>query len=100
VRGLVAAAVLAAVVAYPALGADPSAEQRVTPITRGEQRIEPLAVQGEQRVEQLDQAGLQDVAGGTKGPARRAAEGAGKVVVGVLAAAVAIGVTAASLLLL
>jgi opacity protein-like surface antigen len=99
VRKLRAAAVLAAVIALPALAADPAVEQRVTPITPGEQRVEPLAMQGEQRVEHLDQAGLQGITGGTKSRTRRTAEGVGKVVLGVVAAAVAIGATAASLLL-
>ena len=69
-------------------------------IIPAEQRVEPLTPQGEQQIEAVDLTGQQDVGEGTKSDSRRAAETAGKVVLGVFAAAIALAAAAASLLLL
>jgi len=81
--------------------ADDGDEQRVTPVTpAAEQRVEALPPAGEQRVEAVDAGGIQQVTGGTKGPLRRGLETTGKVVLGVLAAVISLGVMAASLIFL
>jgi hypothetical protein len=97
---LLAALLLAPVATAPA--ASEIMEQSVTPVApSGEQRIEAVAPAGEQHVQALDAAGMQQqISGGHKGPVRRGAEATGKVVLGVLAAVVSVGVMAASLLLL
>jgi len=81
------------------LAANEASEQTITPITPSvQQRVEAVTPPGEQRVEALDAKGLQDVTHGSKGPVQRGAEAVGKVVIGVLAATIAIGATVASLL--
>jgi hypothetical protein len=97
---LLAALLLVPVAITPAANEIP--EQSVTPVVPGgEQRIEALPAGGEQHVQALDAAGVQQqVTGGHKGPARRGAEATGKVILGVFAAVVSLGVMAASLLLL
>jgi hypothetical protein len=102
VRWGLALVVLLLRVALPAdATTDPPDAQTVTPVTPpAEQRLEPLVPQGEQRVEALSQEGFQEITGGRKSPLRRGAETAGKVVLGVFAASVAIGAMLASLFLL
>ena len=96
-----AVAVLSLQLALPVRAANEVREQTVTPLVpQQEQRVEPLVPEGEQRVEALDAEGIQQVTQGTKGPVRRGAETAAKVVLGVLAAGVAIGAMVASLMLL
>lgn len=86
-------------IALPALASSDPVEQTVTPIApRGEQRVEPVTPPAEQRVEALDAAGAQQVTGASKSPAASAANGVAKVVLGVVAAGVSIGVMVASLL--
>jgi hypothetical protein len=76
-------------------------EQTVTAVEpQGEQRVEPIAQPDEQRVQLVDAQGEQDVSAGHKGPMRRGVETAGKVVLGVLAAGVSVGVMLAEVLLL
>ncbi len=83
------------------LAANEVGEQTITPITPpAEQRVETVTPSGEQRVEALGANGMQDVTHGSKGPVQRSAEAVGKVVIGVLAATIAIGMTVASLLLI
>ena len=101
VRAFALVVALSMLPAVGASGAGEVPEQRVTPIPpRAEQRVEPVGRGGEQRVEALDAKGVQAVVGGHKSPARRGAEAAGKVVLGVVAGVVSIGVMLASLLLL
>lgn len=99
VNRLFASLVLAVVLAMGALAAEEVGEQTVTPIApQVEQRVEGVTPGGEQRVEAVGPEGLQGVSYGSKGPVRRSAELVGKVVIGVLAASIAIGTTVASLL--
>jgi hypothetical protein len=87
--------------ALPVLAAN-ELEQTITPITpTQEQRVVPLGSAGEQHVEALNAEGVQQLVGqGSKGPGQRAAETAGKVVLGVVAFATAVGATVAALLFL
>jgi hypothetical protein len=83
-----------------ALAANEASEQTVTPITPPvQQRVETVTPPGEQRVEALDAKDMQQITHGSKGPVQRGAETVGKVVIGILATGVALGVTVASLLL-
>jgi hypothetical protein len=83
----------------PVFAANELGEQSVTPIAPAqEQRVEQVSPGAEQRVEMVDVQGMQAVGQGTKGPAQRAAETTGKVVLGVVAFAVSVGVTVATLL--
>lgn len=83
------------------LAANEVSEQTITPITPPvQQRVEGVTPPGEQHVEALDAKGMQEITHGSKGPVQRGAEAVGKVVIGVLAAGIAIGVTVASLLLI
>jgi hypothetical protein len=93
---------LALGLSVPALAAGEIPEQQtVTAIDpQGEQRVEPVAPQGEQHVELIDPQGEQQVSGGHKGSVQRGFETAGKVVLGVVAAGVSVGVMLAELLLL
>ena len=100
VRRLLALAGLALSLALPVGAAGDASEQAVVPLAPAEQRVEPLTPQGEQQIEAVDLTGQQDVGEGTKSDSRRAAETAGKVVLGVFAAAIALAAAAASLLLL
>lgn len=100
VTRLLALAGLVLSLALPIGAASEVPEQSVVPLAPAEQRVEPLVPQGEQQIEAVDQAGLQGVGQGTKSESRRAAETAGKVVLGVFAAAIALAAAAASLLLL
>jgi hypothetical protein len=105
VRRLAAVALLSGAlvirVAVPVGATGEPAEQTVVPITPSvEQRVEPIAPPAEQHVEQLDGDGVQHVSGEQKTVFRRSAEGAAKVVVGVVAAGVSIGAMVASLLFL
>lgn len=85
--------------AVRSLASEPVAEQSVTPVTpSAEQRVEPISGAGEQHVETVDARGVQEVTGGNKGPVRRGAETAGKVLLGVTAAGVSIAFTVASLM--
>ena len=82
-----------------AVGAD-SPEQTVTPVAPGvEQRVEPVETGDVQRVEHLDPGDAQRVSAENKGQIRQGVATAGKVVVGIVALAVSLGFTAASLLL-
>jgi len=82
-----------------AVGAD-SPEQTVTPVAPGvEQRVEPVETGDVQRVEHLDPGDAQRVSAENKGHIRQGVATAGKVVVGIVALAVSLGFTAASLLL-
>jgi len=88
-------------VALPVRGSGQPDEQSVTAVAPStEQRVTPVASAGDQHVEQLSGDGLQQITQGTKSPVRRAADGAAKVIVGVLAAGISIGATIASLLFL
>jgi len=85
--------------ALPVLAANEIPEQSVTPIAPSqEQRVEPLSPGGEQRVEVVDAQGVQDVGQGTKSAAQRGVETTGKVVLGVVAFALSVGMTIATLL--
>jgi hypothetical protein len=95
-----AAGLLALALLRGALAAGEPAAQSVTPVAPGaEQRVEALAPPNEQHVEVLDADGLQKISNASKSPFRRTADAAAKVVVGVSAFAIAVGVTVASLLL-
>jgi hypothetical protein len=99
VNRLLASLVLAGALAMGASAADQVGEQTITPITpQAEQRVEGIAPAGEQRVEAVGPEGLQGVSYGSKGPVQRGAVTVGKVLIGVLAAGISIGVTVASLL--
>ena len=92
---------LALTLGLPAGALPDTTEQEVVPLNSGEQQVEVLAPEGEQQVQALDEHGVQELMGNaTKSPARRGADTAVKVVVGVLAGAVAVGATVASLLFL
>jgi hypothetical protein len=83
------------------LAANEAREQTITPITPPvQQRVEMVTPPGEQRVEALDAEDMQGITHGSKGPVQRGAEAVGKVVIGVLAASIAIGATVAALLLM
>ena len=85
--------------AAAALAAE-SPEQTVTPVAPGvEQRVEPVETGDVQRVEHLDPGDAQRVSAENKGQIRQGVATAGKVVVGIVALAVSLGFTAASLLL-
>ena len=99
VKRLFVSLVLVVALTMGAFAADEVGEQTVTPITPpAEQRIEGVTSGNEQRVQPVGVEGMQGVSYGSKGPVRRGAEAAGKVVIGVLAAGIAIGATVASLL--
>ena len=101
VKGHLAVVVLAVTLGQPVGAAPDTSEQQVKPITPTEQQVEALHPEAEQQVQALDAAGAQAIMGNaTKSPARRTADTAAKVVVGVFAAVVAVGVTVASLLFL
>jgi hypothetical protein len=94
---LLALGVLGLALARPAVAAD--AVQTVTPLSSdGEQRVEPLAPAAEQHVQAVGGKGTQQVEDGTTGPGGRALDGVVKVIVGVLAAGVSLGVMVASLI--
>lgn len=81
------------------VAANDPGEQTITPITPpAQQRVDAVAQVGEQHVEALGADGVQGISHGSKGPVQRSAELVGKVVIGVIAAGVAIGATVASLL--
>src|SRR5690348_1327996 len=103
VRRAAATVLLLGMLAAPALAANVPPEQTVTPIVpKVEQRVDPLgSPDAEQRVQTVDADGTQAVSGGTReGSFRRGANAVAKVAIGIVAAAVAIGSTAAALLLL
>ena len=97
------AVVLALVLQVPLAGlaANQPAEQTITALPADtEQRIEALTPPGEQHVEALDPDSMQRIGEGTTSPVGRGFRSVAKVVVGVLAAGVSVGVMLASLLLL
>jgi hypothetical protein len=103
VRRAAATVLLLGMLAAPALAANTPPEQTVTPIVpKTEQRVDALgSPDAEQRVQTVDADGTQAVSGGTReGAFRRSANAVAKVAIGIVAAAVAIGSTAAALLLL
>lgn len=98
-RWVLALAVLGLGLVLPAVAANEATVQSVTPLTPGvEQRVEPLNPEAEQQVQMVGGEGTQQVAEGTTGPGGRVVQGVVKVVVGVLAAGVSLGVMVASLL--
>ena len=104
VRGFVAVALLAGALTWPVMAASASApaEQAVVPIEQvPEQRVEGIAQPGEQRVEDLTAEQAEQAVNGTtpRSGAQRAASTAGKIALGIVAAVVAVGSMAASLLL-
>ena len=103
VRRAAATVLLLGMLVAPALAANAPPEQTVTPIVpKAEQRVDPLgSPDAEQRVQTVDADDTQAVSGGTRnGALRRGANAVAKVVIGIVAAAVAIGSTAATLLFL
>jgi hypothetical protein len=65
-----------------------------------EQQVQALSPQGGQQVQAVDLNGVQAVGEGTMSPEGQKAKAASKVVVGVMAAAISLGATAASLMFL
>ena len=98
---LIAAVLALVLIPLAGLADNPPSEQTITAIPADtEQRIEVLTPPGEQHVEALDADSTQRISEGTTGPVGRGFKGVTKVVVGVLAAGVSLGVMAASLLLI
>jgi hypothetical protein len=65
-----------------------------------QQQVQALSPQVEQQVQGVETAGVQEVGEGTTSPSGQKANAAAKVVVGVMAAAISLGATAASLMFL
>jgi hypothetical protein len=99
-RRLLAAASLVATVALGAVGRAQETIEML-PGARQQQEIEIIQAPSPQQVESVDGTGQQEVRENqVPTPAQRRASAVGKVVVGILAATVAIAASAASLLLL
>jgi hypothetical protein len=101
VKRILATLALVFALSIVGLAANDPGEQTVTPVAPPvQQRVETVTPAGEQHVEALDAKSLQEITHGSKGPVQRGAETVGKVVIGVLAATIAIGATVASLFLI
>jgi hypothetical protein len=102
VKRLLAGVGLAAALALglPGGGFADVVEQQVTPLGNGEQRVDVLTPSSEQRVETVDAETAQQTVNGHEpsSPAKRTLDTITKAAVGIFAAAVAVGVTVASLL--
>jgi hypothetical protein len=98
-HSILLACLLAVGMAAPALGTEQTIEQLAPP---QEQRVEPVGqADGLARVDPVAPTAGQDVAPHVPpGPAEKAASRAGKVVLSIASAALALGVMVASLLLL
>lgn len=98
----VLAVIFASWLVLPAFASEEVPEQQtVTAIEpQAEQRVEPIEAPPEQHVEAVEAGSEQEVSGGHKSVARRSAETAGKVALGILAAGVSLGVMVAELLLI
>jgi hypothetical protein len=100
-RRAVSRLVLAAGTAWAIAAAGETPRQTVVPLDPGvEQRVEPMAPPGQQRVEAVNPEGAQEVTEGAAERPRTVRDTAAKVLIGVLAASVAVGTMIASLLLL
>jgi hypothetical protein len=94
---------LVCLVAGALVGTVPAAEQTIEQLAPAqEERVEAIGQADDvARVDPMDPAGQEDVAPNeAPGPIQKAATTVGKVVLGVVSAAVAVGVMVASLLLL
>jgi|SRR5688572_31800742 hypothetical protein len=98
-RRLLAVTMLSAAAALGGIG---FAQDDIRPLPRREQEVTIVTPSGLQQVERVDQAVVEQQVRPNEvpTPAKRTASAVGKVAVGVLAAAVAIGASAASLLFL